>query len=190
MPRTADVVGRQELLDRVVAYVYENGLASLSLRPLAKSLGVSPAILLYHFESKERLGVEVLERVRAQQRALFERMRVDERSSQESVCHEAWRIMSERTYLPLFKLFFEVYGLALQDPERFPGFFAGAIDNWLAYLERPALRAGASKSAARIRATIVLAGFRGFLLDLCATREKKRIDAAVDAWIASLGCIA
>jgi len=28
-----------------------------------------------------------------------------------------------------------------------------------------------------------LAGFRGFLLDLCATRDRRRIDRAVGLWL-------
>jgi hypothetical protein len=34
--------------------------------------------------------------------------------------------------------------------------------------------------------TVLLAGYRGFLLDLCATRDRKRISRAVDLWIAAL----
>ena len=57
MPRAADREKRRHLLDRTVDYVYEHGIANLSLRPLAKALGVSAAILLYHFTSKDQLVV-------------------------------------------------------------------------------------------------------------------------------------
>jgi len=187
MPRTVDHDNRLQLLDRAVDYVYERGIASLSLRPLAEALGVSPGILLYHFGSKDNLIVELLRRAGDRQRALFDRMRngEDEQSGAE-ICRQVWRILSEPKSLPLFKLFFEVYALALQEPARFPGFLPAAVANWLGFLEQPALHRGATKVEARKHATIVLAGFRGFLLDLCATRERKRVDAAVDAWIVSL----
>ena len=42
---------------------------------------------------------------------------------------------------------------------------------------------------ARAIATVLLAGYRGFLLDLCATRDRKRINRAVDVWIAALDAI-
>jgi AcrR family transcriptional regulator len=189
MPRTVDRENRSQLLDRAVDYVYENGIATLSLRPLAKALGVSPGVLIYHFASKERLIVEMLARAGHRQRVLFERMRSDDDRSSAEVCRDAWRVLSDPKAQQIFRLFFEVYALALQDATRFPGFFPGAVANWLAFLEQPALRDGASKREARKRATIILAGFRGFLLDLCATRERTRVDGAVEAWIQSLDAI-
>src|ERR1700726_3449107 len=112
MPRTVDHVNRLQLLDRAVEYVYERGIASLSLRPLAEALGVSPGILLYHFGSKENLVVELLRRAGDRQRALFDRMRNGEEQSGAEICAQVWRILSEPKSLPLFKLFFEVYALA------------------------------------------------------------------------------
>jgi hypothetical protein len=97
-----------------------------------------------------------------------------------------WRIVSSAQARPLFRLFFEVYGLALVDPQRFPGFFPGAISNWLVFLERAYVRGGMSRGDARVRATFVLAVFRGFLLDLCATGDTKRLKRAVDVWIGGL----
>ena len=189
MPRKADLDNRLRLLDAALDYVAAHGIAHLSLRPLAQSLGVSPAILLYHFQSKEGLVVELLKRAGDRQRILFERLGDNEHRAAEDVCRRAWRVLSDPGAQPLFRLFFEVYGLALQDRMRFPGFFPDAVSNWLRFLEAPALREGASKTEARKRATIILAGFRGFLLDLCATGERKRIDGAVEAWIASLASI-
>jgi AcrR family transcriptional regulator len=183
MPRKADPQNRANLLDAALDYVTLHGIANLSLRPLAQALGVSAGILLYHFESKEGLAVEVLRRAGDRQRALFDRLRYDDDRSAADVCRDVWRILSSPKAQPLFRLFFEVYGLALQDPERFGDFLPAAVTNWLDFLERPALRESVSRVAARTRATVVLAGFRGFLLDLCATRERKRVDAAVELWI-------
>ena len=124
------------------------------------------------------------------QRALFEGMRMGELASPGEVCRTVWSVLSAPRSLQLFRLFFEVYGMALAAPDRFPGFFPGAVSNWLAFLERSAVGDAESKTLARRRATVVLAGFRGFLLDLCATHERKRVDDAVDAWIDSLDSLA
>jgi len=77
----------------------------------------------------------------------------------------------------------------LQDRDRFPDFVERAVEGWLSYLERPALRDGYSHIDARAIATVLLAGYRGFLLDLCATRERKRLARAVDLWILALDAI-
>lgn len=186
MTRKADAAGRQALLERIVAYAFDNGIASLSLRPLAKDLGVSPGLLLYHFHSKEELTVEILVHVGARQRELFAQLRTDENASAGEVCRAVWAIIGTPAARPLFRIFFEVYGLALVDRGRFPDFFPAAVENWLAFLSEPYVREGASPSEARARATIVLATFRGFLLDVCATSDDARVARALALWTETL----
>lgn len=53
---------RTELAERSTDYVLENGIAGLSLRPLAAALGTSDRMLVYHFGSKAALVAEVIER--------------------------------------------------------------------------------------------------------------------------------
>ncbi len=185
MARTADDQRRVELLELIVDYVMENGLSNLSLRPLAEAVDSSPRVLLYYFGSKEQLVCEVLMAAGGRQRTIFDALPRNAASYRETVS-AAWRAMSAPEHEPVFRLFFEVYGLSLQDPERFPGFLQRAVDVWLDYLEPSALRDGYSKTDARAIATVILAGYRGFLLDLCTTRDRRRIDRAVDLWIAAL----
>jgi hypothetical protein len=64
-----------------------------------------------------------------------------------------------------------------------------AVGVWLDFLEPSALRDGYSKRDARAIASVILAGYRGFLLDLCATGERRRLDRAVDLWIDALDAI-
>jgi AcrR family transcriptional regulator len=188
MARTADDQRRVELLERIVDYVMENGLSDLSLRPLGEAVETSPRVLLYYFGSKEQLVTAVLVGAGERQRAIFDRLPRNAASYRETVT-AAWRAMSAPEHAPVFRLFFEVYGLSLQDPERFPGFLQRAVNVWLDYLEPSALRDGYSKADARAIATVILAGYRGFLLDLCTTGERRRIDRAVELWIAALDSI-
>jgi AcrR family transcriptional regulator len=187
--RTVDERHRGELLERIVDYVMANGLADLSLRPLAAALGSSPRVLLYYYRSKEELIAEVLGRARLRQRDLFASSLPRDPQSYAETIRAAWALMSAPQNEPVFRLFFEVYGLALQDRTRFAGFLRAAVDDWLAYLEAPALRDGYADRDARAIATVMLAGFRGFLLDLCATGERERIADAVELWIVTLDAI-
>jgi AcrR family transcriptional regulator len=184
--RHVDPASRSQLLERVVAYTLTTGVASLSLRSLAKELGISPGLLLYYFGSKEELTVEILKHAGERQRALFAELRTSNDGTAAEICAEVWRIIGAPEARPLFRLFFEVYGLALIDAKRFPNFFPAAISSWLDFLERPWISAGMNSNDARVKATIVLAGFRGFLLDICATGDRERVDRAVAAWIDSL----
>ncbi len=186
MARPLDEANRAQLIDRALEDVLTHGISSLSLRPLAKRIGVSAAALLYNFTSKEELIIAILKRAGDRQRALFETIRSQESATPYEVCREIWRVVSTPEIIPLFRLFFEVYGLALQDRERFPDFFAGAIERWLDFIAMPFARSGAKKSDSRLKATMLLAGFRGFMLDLCATEDYARVNGAVEVWLRSL----
>jgi AcrR family transcriptional regulator len=187
MTRTVDEQHRAALLDRIVDYVHANGVGDLSLRPLAKAVKSSPRVLLYYFNSKEGLIVEVISRARERQRLLFERVGDQADGSAVDVCRAVWSIMSAPKAEPAFRLFFEIYTLALQDPRRYADFLRSAVRDWLTYIEKPYLRAGYAADDARAIATVVLAGYRGFMLDLCATHDRRRIDRAVEVWLQALG---
>lgn len=185
MSRTADEARRAELLDRAVDYVCRHGLAQLSLRPLAKAVGSSPRVLLYYFESKESLVVEIVRRGRNRQRAMMSALKLTTLSPRE-VSRSLWREWSKPEWEPLTRLSFEVYSLALSDPARFPGFLDGYVEEWLDALEVCTMLPGYTRAQARALGTLLVAGFRGFLLDLMATHDRPRIDRAVDLWLSML----
>ena len=62
MARTPDPLRKRELLDSVVDYLAEQGLADTTLRPMAAALGVSINRLVHHFGSKEELITAALAR--------------------------------------------------------------------------------------------------------------------------------
>jgi AcrR family transcriptional regulator len=183
--RTPDAARRDDLLERAVAYVCRHGLADLSLRPLAKALHASPRLLLYYFGSKEQLIVEIIERGRARQRAMMANLKLTGLSPRE-IGRTLWHHWSRPEWEPLTRLSFEVYTLALQDSTRFPGFVEASVEEWLKPLEACSMSPGRSRAQARALATVLLAGFRGFLLDLLATHDRARIDRAVDLWLTRL----
>jgi len=179
-PRPPDEAHRTELLDKAVDYVCLHGLSQLSLRPLAKALGTSPRNLLYYFGSKDDLVVEIIRRGRARQQATMANLKLSADLPPGQVSRILWRQWSDPKRLPLMRLFFEVYNLAMSDPERFPGFAERAIEEWLAALEGCSTLPGYSRADARALATVLIAGFRGFLLDLAATNDRARVDRAAE----------
>src|SRR5262249_49327834 len=52
-------------------YLLEHGVANASLRPMAKALGTSARILMFHFKSKEGLLREALEELQLRLQASF-----------------------------------------------------------------------------------------------------------------------
>lgn len=182
MSRTPDEARRDELLERAVDYVCRKGLSELSLRPLAKAVGSSPRGLLYHFGSKENLVVEIVRRGRTRQRAMVANLKLADLAPR-AVAAALWCEWSRPQWEPLTRLSLEVYALALRDRERFPGFLDGYVNDWLVALEGCTTRPGFPRERSRAFATVLVAGFRGFLLDLLASHDRVRIDRAVDLWL-------
>lgn len=189
MVRVADERRPQELLHAIVAYLVKHGVAELSLRPLAKAVGSSPRVLLYYFGSKEKLLATAIERLRERQRAGFDSLRQAKYESPSDACRAIWKNMSAPGARAMFQLSLETYVLALRHPRQFRGFLNTSVEDWLIFLSSPMLAKGASLVEARAFATVVVAGFRGFLLDLCASRDRQRVDRAVEMWLQSLDAI-
>jgi AcrR family transcriptional regulator len=189
MVKVADARRPAELLDAIVGYIAKNGVAELSLRPLAKAVHSSPRVLLYYFGSKEKLVAKAIARLRERQRAGFGKMREARYDQPSDACRAIWKQMSAPESELAFKLSFEVYALALRHPKRFADFLSSSVEDWLEFLSEPLLRKGHSKEEARAFATIVIAGFRGFMLDYCASHDRERVDRAVELWLKALDSI-
>jgi AcrR family transcriptional regulator len=189
MTRTVNEQRPVELLDAIVGHLITHGVAELSLRPLAKAVGSSPRVLLYYFGSKEEMVVKALARLRERQRTTYSQMKADSSDSPSKACRAIWKHMSAPDSEPLFRLFFEAYVLALRHPRRFRDFLHTAIEDWLGFLAAPLCCKGYEQTEARAFATIVLAGFRGFMLDYCASRDRQRLDRALELWLRGLDAI-
>jgi AcrR family transcriptional regulator len=114
MARLAAPEGRAKLLDEIVEYILDHGLASLSLRPLAAALKTSPQMLLYFFGSKEELISEVLVRIRLRQQVDFVRA-VSGTGRRKELFLRAWNAWSSQRMGKFWRFCFGVYGLALQN---------------------------------------------------------------------------
>jgi AcrR family transcriptional regulator len=189
MTRTASLVRPTELLDDVADYLARNGVAELSLRPLAKAVGSSPRGLLYYFGSKEDLVVKALARLRERQRVTYERMKSLPRETPSEACRAIWRHMSAPENVRVFGISLETFAMALRQPQRFAEYLRASVEDWLGFLSAPLIRQGHAEAEARAHASVVLAGFRGFLLDYCASRDRARLDRAVELWLSALDTI-
>jgi hypothetical protein len=83
------------------------------------------------------------------------------------------------------RLFFAVYGRALQDPQHFAGFLDRVVDDWMSAL-RDAQGPDTDPAIATRAATLVIATIRGLLLDLLTTGDRIRVQDAAESFLASL----
>ena len=186
MARTADRERPGKLLDAIADHLASKGVSEISLRPLARAVRSSPRVLLYYFGSKERLVVKALERLRERQRDAWSRLKDADFEKPSDACRAIWREMSSPQAEPLFRLFLDAYSRALHHRRPFARFLRSAVEDWLEFLAAPFVARGVAEDEARAHATVVLSGFRGFLLDYCASRDRKRLDRAVDLWLQAL----
>lgn len=189
MARTASEVRPEELLDQVADYVAAKGVAELSLRPLAKAVGSSPRVLLYYFGSKEDMMVKALGRLRERQRVTYERMKALPYQTPSEACRAIWRHMSAPENARLFGTSLEIFAMALRQRERFAEYLQASVEDWLGFLTAALTRKGHTEAEGRAHATVIVAGFRGFLLDYVATRDRERVDRAVEMWLQGLDAV-
>src|ERR1700690_2740747 len=189
MVRVADEHRPAELLDAILGYLVKHEVADVSLRPLAKAVGSSPRVLLYYFGSKEKLLAQAIRRLRDLQPAGFGKLRDARYENPSDACRAIWQEMSAPESLAMFQLSLETFTLALRHRRQFAQFLSTSVEDWLQFMSQSPIRQGARPEDARAFATVVIAGFRGFLLDYCATRDRKRIDQAVEMWIGTLNTL-
>ncbi len=165
----------------------ENGLSDLSLRRLAAGLGTSHRTLLYHFGSKDELFQAILRAARTR-----ERLRAVSVSGEESppassadMLRRTWQYLSGPREHAFWRFYFEIHGLALQNPTRYPDVLHEGVHDWLVMTRELVMRDGVPEQAADAIATLIVGAFRGLMLDLLQTGERKRVDGAFEV-LASL----
>jgi AcrR family transcriptional regulator len=174
---------RQRLLDRALDHVAANGIGDTSLRALAAALGTSHRMLIHHFGSKEGLWVEIAKTVERRERALLSEMLRDSRERPAGALREWWRHISDRSLWPNERLFFELYGQALQGRPHAVALLDGVVDTWVDAIAEVGAAWGMPPDMARAHARLGVAISRGLLLDLLATGDTAGVDGAMEAFI-------
>ncbi len=174
---------RQQLLDRAIAFVAEAGFGDLSLRSLAAALGTSHRMLIHHFGSKEGLWVEIVRAVEQRQRDTLAEILPDPAAPLDEAMRSWWKHISDPSLWPNERLFFEVYGQALQRRPYTTELLDGIVDSWLDPVTELSVARGFPRPVARAHARLGIAVTRGLLLDLLATGNVEEVDAAMDAFI-------
>ncbi|MFF5085307.1 TetR/AcrR family transcriptional regulator [Actinoplanes sp. NPDC000266] len=166
---------RDELLEAAYRYALDNGLADLSLRPLAATIGSSPRVLLFLFGSKDGLVRALLERARADELPLL-----DGTKDLTQAAVRLWEWLAAAEHRPLLRLWTESYARSLTEPDGpWAGFARTTVEDWLGLLaarQPPSERDTAGGAARR---TLILAVLRGAMLDLLATGDEPRVTDAV-----------
>lgn len=187
MGRKPDPERKAALLDAVVDYLCRMGIGDVSLRPMAKALGVSTYVLIYHFGSREGLLAEALESVEQRQRCMIEAWaEAKPAASTADLVKRWWRWCRDPEHLPLMRLTIEATALE-GTRSGLPGALrARLVSEWVELLANALRAEGRSAAQARAEATLLNASLVGLALDLSATGERRRVQAAARALIRTL----
>jgi AcrR family transcriptional regulator len=175
---------RARLLDAAVEHVLAHGLSDLSLRELATAIGTSHRMLIYHFGSKAGLIVAVIQTVEDAQRAALTELDPEGLSPADTL-RAMWRRFTDPALAPHERLFFEIYGQALQGRPGAVGLLDGIIDNWVEPAAAHAIDHGVAPDVARAEARLSVAVIRGLLLDWLATGDHDGVNAAFERYVAT-----
>jgi AcrR family transcriptional regulator len=181
MARPPDPVRRQELLDQVVRYLADHGLAGASLRPMAKALGVSLNGLVHHFGTKTDLIVAALARANElQQRESEGWLACNPALSQADLLRKWWRwINAAPEHLALVRLGLEAAALDATGGGLPGQVRAEQVGLWRTDIEQRLVAEGLSAGAAQVEASLVKAMFTGLVVDLIATGNRRRLTRAL-----------
>ncbi len=177
---------RARLLAGAISYLEAHGLSDVSLRELAREIGTSHRMLIYHFGSREGLLVAVVKAIEAAQLEVLAGLANEAELEPAETTRAMWRRLADPALWPHERLFFEIYGQALQGRPGTVELLDGIVESWVESGADYLVQRGASVAEARAQSRLGLAVIRGLLLDLLATGDRAGVDAAVESYIEML----
>jgi AcrR family transcriptional regulator len=178
-------LAKQRLVDAVIEHFATEGLADQSLRRIAEAVGSSHRMLLYHFGSRDGLLLEVVRAVEARTQEQLGAIAAMAGGGTDEVIRRVWAYVADPELGDFGRLFFALYGRALQGDEAARPLLEGDIEHWLEGNVALSSEVGVPAGVARTHSRLGLAVVRGLLLDLLATGDRAGTDAALEVFARS-----
>ena len=169
---------RRELLDRVTDDLAANGLVDFSLRRAARAAGTTHKVLLYYFASADDLLVQAVLQLR--DRRIEKGMAAAGQDGGEQKLSARVRAIWPILIRHEGQVLDQAIGLAMYDPERYAGLGRGASQQYLPSLLSLCPPDWSGRRKLEV-AEMILAAFRGFLIDRLASGNSSGVEAGLDA---------
>lgn len=127
---------KKVLLQKALDYVCENGLAQLSLRPLAAALETSDRMLVYHFKTRDLLISALLQLANSQMQEMFQSAFSTDSVTSQQVLASVRSLAQSPSAQPLLKLFVQIVGLSAQGKDPYLSSSRYLFANWHAWLSK------------------------------------------------------
>ncbi|NQX28969.1 TetR/AcrR family transcriptional regulator [Microbacteriaceae bacterium VKM Ac-2854] len=175
--RTKDERGR--LIAAVADQLLEHGSSGASLRGLAKAIGTNNRMLLYYFNSKE----ELLSAANLEVYSRFPRLtnlmsHLAEPGDIYDQLDSVWHDLAAPDSLPFLRFFFEAFGVASHQPDRYAPFLTTVADAWPPAIIAALEREGIGPEPAQQLALQIMALWRGLQFALLSGTPREALDRA------------
>jgi len=175
---------KQELLDALIAYLVKHGLADLSLRPMAAEAGTSARLLIFHFGSKEQLLAEVLAEMHGRlQRSFGALLAAEPKPRKVPLLRAFWDWATAGENYDYHRLLYQLQLLAAQNPKVYGRYLKQNSLTWLELIQPVLPKAQQTPGFA----TLYGAVFDGLFIELMSTGDRRRVNAALEEFIALAG---
>jgi AcrR family transcriptional regulator len=172
---------RAELLDGATAWVIENGLATLSLRPVAKALGTSDRMLIYWFGSRGGLLAAIAEH--AGEGLSLAMPAVDPTApppTPRAWLDHCWALFSDPLVRPGLALLFELDALGARAPGPARDAARKTADRWIEVVDGALEALGVPEADRRPTTRVVAGAMVGLILDDLVGDPGPRPDPELD----------
>lgn len=149
------------MLAAAVEVAFETGFSGLTFAKVAERLETSDRMVVYYFPSKDELIESVVGEMASGLFDVLDAAIGDAPQTPRQVLEAAWPVFSTRRNDPVFRLFFELVGLASVRTEPYSKLATRILKEWAAWLE-PRMTGG--PSVRRAGALSVIAQVDGLLL--------------------------
>ncbi len=174
---------REELLEKVVTWLVENGVGDTSLRTLAEAVGSSHRMLLYHFGSREDLLAAVIMRIAGSEQAAATGFSAGD-ADPFAAGWDLWRRIADDHRVAA--LTFELASHAMLGRPYAAPLRQALVDDWVSATE-VGYRHIASPERARRLAWLGVAVVRGVVFDLALTGDRENADATMAEYARLVG---
>ena len=150
---------------------------------MAREVGISARMLIYHFGSYENLINSIFIQLSKRHKDILKKI-ISENS--EKTLEEVFQLfittLFTSDYRTTLLLFLELYTKALRDVNDYGAFFDAVLYEWIEEVEAVIYELHPDRS--RIYAPIIVAFYRGLMLDWLVSNDSKRIIECSNAFAA------
>jgi AcrR family transcriptional regulator len=167
------------LLESLIAYLVKRGIADVSLRPMAAAVGTSARLLIFHFGSRERLLLEVLDEMQARLQRSLAQLLAEPNLAHAAPLRQFWDWALKDANFAQLRVMYQLHILAAQDHKTYGRFLKRNSLNWLELVQavlKPSQRSPAL-------ASLIVAVFDGLFIEVVSTGDRRRASAAIDEFI-------